>query len=250
MSRIKVKVLNQDCIPQRTHRWDAGWDLRAAEDVVIPENQTKKIHTGVIMEIPPRHCGMVVPRSSLGTKFRITLANDVGIIDSEYRGEIMVFLSNDGNQPYEIKKGERFAQLVIVQINSSELWVVDKLSSTGRGDGGFGSTTQSVVDNPNNDGTAVWGEDEVPMDEVKLNTEYTDDSGDFGEQPKNDLTDQAKELSSKADRMAMAELKREQALTEIKKLKPAEYTKLLKSGNLYDEYPMATGNMKEDLGIE
>ena len=145
MSKIKVKLLNENCEPARTHRWDAGWDLKTTEEVVVPAGGSKKVHTGVIIEIPPRHCGMVVSRSSFGTKHRVTLANDVGIIDSEYRGEIMVFLVNDSDKDLTIKQYERFAQLIIVAIDSSELWIVDKLSETGRGSGGFGSTTKTKV---------------------------------------------------------------------------------------------------------
>ena len=140
MSKIKIKLLNDDCMPERTHRWDAGWDLKATEDTLIPVGESRKIHTGVIIEIPPRHCGMVAPRSSLGTKHGITLANTVGIIDTEYRGEIMVFLVNNGSEDYTVHKGDRFAQLVVVAIDSSELWVVDRVSETSRGTGGFGST--------------------------------------------------------------------------------------------------------------
>lgn len=144
MAKIKVKLLNENCMPMRTHRWDAGWDLKATEAVVIPAGETRKINTGVIIEIPPRHCGMVVPRSSLGTKHNITLANTVGIIDTEYRGEIMVFLTNNGTKDYEVKMGDRFCQLVIIAINSSELMEVDRVSETERGSGGFGSTTESI----------------------------------------------------------------------------------------------------------
>jgi len=144
MSKIKVKLLNEDCMPERTHRWDAGWDLKATESVVIPVGEVKKVHTGVIIEIPPRHCGMVVPRSSLGTKHGITLTNTIGIIDSEYRGEIMVFLTNNGKKDYEVCKGDRFAQLVVVAIDSSGLMVVDRVSETQRGSGGFGSTTSHI----------------------------------------------------------------------------------------------------------
>lgn len=221
MPRIKVKVLNADCTPERTHRWDAGWDLKAAEQVIIQPGRTEKVHTGVIMEIPPRHCGMVVPRSSLGTKYRITLANDVGIIDSEYRGEILVFLSNDGEEPYKVNKGDRFAQLVIVEINSMELMIVDSVSSTGRGSGGFGSTTAYDIE-------------PLTIEEEALI-------------PKVDLTEQAKEIAVEVDKRALAEAGREAAIEALKSLKPGQYTKLKANGMLWEKHPLATGDMKVDL---
>jgi dUTP pyrophosphatase len=177
MPRIKVKLVDNTCKPERTHKWDAGWDLKAFESVVIPPQEARKVRTGVNIEIPPHYCGMVVPRSSLGTKHRVTLANDIGVIDTEYRGEIFVFLSNDSDIEYEVKKGDRFAQLVVVAINNSDLWIVDRLSNTSRGEGGFGSTTEKK-----------WGEDEVPEDEVTF-TKYdmADDALDLMKQPLSEL---------------------------------------------------------------
>lgn len=214
MPKIKVKVLNKECAPERTHRWDAGWDLKSTEDVTIPAGEMVKVHTGVITEIPPRHCGMVVPRSSFGVKHRLTLANDIGIIDTEYRGEIMVFITNDSDKDFTIKQYERFCQLLIVPINSSELWIVDNLSKTDRGSGGFGSTTvkPKIVDNLN---IGLVEIDPILADDQKVNTE--------------DL--------------------REAQLEELRSVKPAEYIKLKNTNKLFDKYPIATGDMKEDLGI-
>lgn len=222
MARIKVKVLNEGCTPERTHRWDAGWDLKSTERITVPKGEMVKVRTGVITEIPARHFGMVVPRSSMGVKHRVTLANDVGIIDAEYRGEIFVFLTNDGDHDMVIEQYQRFCQLLIVPVNNAELWIVDQLSKTDRGDGGFGSTTesQSVIANPNNDGTAVFVEEkpiEIP-EEKKTSTGTT-----------------------------TIEEKRQAKLDELKKLSVAEYMKLKNSGKLMDEYPIATGDMKEDL---
>lgn len=222
MPKIKVKLLNKKCEPAKTHRWDAGWDLKATERTVIPEGKVVKVHTGVIIEIPARHCGLVVPRSSFGTKYRVTLANDVGVIDSEYRGELLVFLSNDGTTPVVIDQYERFAQLLIVPINSSELWIVDKLSETDRGSGGFGSTNTAKED-------LTYVADEA----IKY-----DDPGDIGEQPVNDLSEQAKKLADQIDKEI-----RDTVIT----LTPAEYTKLQASGRLKKLYPEATGDMKVDL---
>lgn len=241
MSRIKVKVLNEGCMPERTHRWDAGWDLKAATAVTIPAGKTAKVHTGVIFEIPPRNCGMVVPRSSLGTKFRVTLANDVGIIDSEYRGEVMVFLSNDSDKDYEVNAGDRFAQILIVPINSAELWPVDYVSDTGRGDGGFGSTG---LDGP----SKVM---EQKKAEAKANSEVgTNPCGEIvlGEAkecvlptPEDDLTETEKRADTEAERS--------RKLNELAQVKPSEYVKMKNDGTLFEKYPIATGDMKEDLGL-
>lgn len=203
MAKIKVKLLNPECEPARTHRWDAGWDLKTTERITIPKGKMVKVHTGVIMEIPARHCGLIVPRSSMGTKHRVTLANDVGIIDSEYRGEIMVFLTNDGDHDLVIEQYDRFAQLVILQTNQSELWIVDQVSKTDRGDGGFGST-------------------DIP--------------------PKFDHADDALYLLEEK----IPESSRGKPLIE---LSVSEYMKLKNTGMLFEIYPEATGNMKEDLKL-
>jgi len=230
MARIKVKILDESCRPERTHRWDAGWDLKALDTTVIKPGETKKIHTGVITEIPPRHFGMVVPRSSIGCKHNVTLANDVGVIDAEYRGEIMVFLHNGGTEDFNLEKGMRFCQLLIVPVNNAELWVVDSLSETSRGDGGFGSTTIKVTESPGIVGTP--GTITVDMSDVKQpNEKVITDTGTDGLHPVLDVEDA-----------------RQAKLDALRKLKPSEYMKLKNSGKLFDEYPIATGNMKEDLG--
>lgn len=243
MPRIKVKLLTEDCKPEKTHRWDAGWDLKALKDTMIPAGGIGKVHTGVRIEIPPHYCGMIVPRSSMGTKHRITLANDIGIIDSDYRGELMVFLVNNSDTDYTVEKGQRFAQLVITAINNSDLWIVDRLSNTSRGDGGFGSTTPS-----NPCGEVSLGEDKPCV----LPFEVKDEPLTKEEEaliPEVDLTVQAKEIAKQVDKKVLAEVAREAKLAALKELKPAEYVKLKASGKLFDEYPIATGDMKQDLGI-
>jgi dUTP pyrophosphatase len=219
MSKIKIILLDEQCMPEKKYKWDAGWDLKAAESVTINPGEVAKVPTGIHAEIPARFCGMVVPRSGLGTKHQITLANDVGIIDSDYRGQIMVFLVNHGKEAYTIEQYDRFAQLLIVPINLSDLWVVEKLSNTNRGDGGFGSTGNK---------TQLFGEDEVPEDEVR-----------FKNPP----------LEESINKKEKAEKERQKKLDELKKLKPGEYVKLKKSGKLFDLYPIATGDMKQDLGL-
>jgi len=92
------------------------------------------------MEIPVRYIGMIVPRSGLGSKYRIGLANTVGVIDSDYRGELIVNLVNNGEEPLEIKQYDRFCQLIIVPVRIDTFRVVDNLQGTDRGDKGFGSS--------------------------------------------------------------------------------------------------------------
>ena len=138
---ISISLDNESCMPYKKHKWDGGWDLRSNnEDFILLVGSNVKVSTGVKVAIPPRHIGLVVPRSGLGTKFRVGLANTVGIIDSDYRGEIFVCLTNSGLEDVEIKKYSRFCQLIIVPVNLESLRVVDELQSTERGEDGFGST--------------------------------------------------------------------------------------------------------------
>ena len=140
-STIKIQLDDPQCEPYREHKWDAGIDLRSNnEDLTLDPGEQVKIHTGVRAEIPARYMGLVVPRSGLGSKFRMQLANTVGVIDSPYRGEIMVNVYNNGEQPIVINKYDRFCQLIIVPVLNATFRVVSQLSETRRGDGGFGHT--------------------------------------------------------------------------------------------------------------
>ena len=138
---IRIKLETPECEPYKGNKWDGGWDLRSNNpDIIIEPGQKIKMYTGVAMEIPVRHIGMVVPRSGLGSKFRLGLANTVGVIDSDYRGEIIVNLVNDGDEAVDIKQFDRFCQLIVVPIRIETFRIVDKLQDTGRGDKGFGSS--------------------------------------------------------------------------------------------------------------
>ena len=119
----------------------AGLDIRANNDkpIMIQPGEWADIPTELAVEIPQGYFGMVVPRSGLGFKYRLTLINDVGVIDSDYRNNIGVRLINDGIEPYMIIKGERVAQMVIVPYTQVRLVRTDRLSITAR-KGGFGST--------------------------------------------------------------------------------------------------------------
>ena len=138
---MKVKLDHPRCKPEKTHHYDAGFDLKNANvPVVLNPYAEELIHTGVYMEIPEGYVGIVVPRSSMG-KAGLVLRNTVGIIDSHYRGEIMVLAKNVNTESrIEIEQFERFAQIVIVPVFLPEIEVVNELSETKRGTGGFGST--------------------------------------------------------------------------------------------------------------
>jgi dUTP pyrophosphatase len=143
-STIKITLDDPELEPYKEHRWDAGVDLKSNnDDVTLEPGEQVKIHTGVRAEIPARYMGLIVPRSGLGSKYRMQLANTVGVIDSTYRGEIMVNVYNNGDGNIYINKYDRFCQLIIVPILVANYRVVSQLSGTARGEGGFGSTGEA-----------------------------------------------------------------------------------------------------------
>lgn len=141
--KINIKKLDEKAItPTYGTEYSAGADLYALEDspVVIDAGATVLMHTGISMEIPEGYVGLVFARSGLATKRGLAPANKVGVIDADYRGEIMVSLHNHGNSPQTVECGERIAQIAIVPFLKAEFSVCDELSETVRGAGGFGST--------------------------------------------------------------------------------------------------------------
>lgn len=122
----------------------AGLDLASfgGEEVTVIPGEIAEIHTGICVEIPEDYVGLVFVRSSLGAKHGITLANSVGVIDSDYRGELIVFLTNTSSVKYTIKPGDRVAQLVLTPCARLPLRDCEELSQTRRGSGGFGSTNK------------------------------------------------------------------------------------------------------------
>lgn len=120
----------------------AGLDLRNNElvDLIMDSDETCEFSTGVKVEIPKGYVGLIFPRSSLGFSKITSLVNGTGVIDSDYRGEIRIKLINKGQNKVIIKSGERVCQMVIVPCFVENLEFVDELSSTERGDNGFGST--------------------------------------------------------------------------------------------------------------
>ena len=138
---VKIKMLNNDAVlPTRGTEYSAGYDLYAIEDAIIESHTTVKIGTGIAAEIPCGYFGGIFARSGLAVKYCLRPGNCVGIVDSDFRGEIIVALHNDGDKPQIVHKGERIAQLVIIPYQAVRFEVVDRLDETDRGDGGFGST--------------------------------------------------------------------------------------------------------------
>lgn len=138
---LKVKKLCPDAIvPTRGSDGSAGLDLYAMDDVEIQPDGIGVIHTGIAMEMPPKHYGLLLTRSSMGTKMVRLSSGANAAPDNDYRGEIMVVLTNDGIYPWHIHKGDRVAQVVVSPYLPCEVMEVDELSETQRGTGGFGST--------------------------------------------------------------------------------------------------------------
>ena len=140
---MNIKKLNENAtIPTYGSEFAAGADLYACleGDVTIEPAQTVLIHTGLVMEIPEGLVGLIYARSGLASKKGLAPANKVGVIDSDYRGEIMVALHNHGDKPQTISHGERIAQIVFAPFYAADFKLVDELSDTVRGAGGFGST--------------------------------------------------------------------------------------------------------------
>jgi dUTP pyrophosphatase len=136
---IEYNTDDVDLVPCRAHETDAGADLRAAEDYIIRPHTAELVDTGIRIAIPQGYFGMVVSRSGHG-KHRISLANRVGIIDSDYRGNIMVRLENLGDTDFVIKRLDRVAQLIITPCLLPDFVLSEELDQTARGTGGFGST--------------------------------------------------------------------------------------------------------------
>ena len=147
--QLKVKRLDKDMpMPQYAKEGDAGFDLRSTESITVMPGCTEIVGTGLAFEIPDGFFGLIAPRSGLGSRYGLTLANTPSIIDSGYRGEVKLALHKlapmDDDSPlgvgYLVERGERVAQMVIIPYASCEFEDVDELSETDRGSGGFGSS--------------------------------------------------------------------------------------------------------------
>lgn len=138
---MKVKKLYADAkIPTKGSDYAAGYDLYAMFNYDIKSRETEKVSVGITVEIPEGYFGAIFPRSGLATKQGLRLANCVGVIDSDYRGEWFVPLYNDSDRIRKIQQGDRIAQVVFIPYLNTTFEEVDCLSDSNRGNGGFGST--------------------------------------------------------------------------------------------------------------
>ncbi len=146
MSILKIRKLNEKAvIPERATSGSAGMDLYAVlnEPLTLKKGETALIPTGLAISLESANeVALVFPRSGLSIKHGIGLLNSVGVIDSDYRGEIKVGVINQKEEPYTIEPNERIAQMVIMPVVLPEIIEVDSLDETDRGSGGFGSTNR------------------------------------------------------------------------------------------------------------
>jgi dUTP pyrophosphatase len=139
---LRVRRLRDEArLPSRAHEGDAGLDLYAAEAATIGPGERETVATGIAVEVPPGHAGLVLPRSGLAARHGIALVNAPGLIDSGYRGEVKVLLLNtDRSDTFEIFPGDRIAQLVLSPVADVDPVEVAELATSARGGGGFGSS--------------------------------------------------------------------------------------------------------------
>lgn len=141
--KVKIKKINDGAtVPTYGSKYSAGADLYACleSDVTVAPHETVMIPTGLAMELPVGYAGLIYARSGLASKKGLAPANKVGVVDSDYRGEVKVALHNHSGQAQTVSNGERIAQMVITPYLAANFVVAEELSSTVRGEGGFGST--------------------------------------------------------------------------------------------------------------
>jgi dUTP pyrophosphatase len=145
VTELAFQRLDPDAaLPERAHPGDAGFDLRSIEDVEVGPGERAGVRTGLAVAIPDGHAGLVLPRSGLASKHGLTLANAPGLIDSGYRGELICSVVNlDPHESVKIARGDRIAQLVVVEVPERRPGWVDELPHSSRGESGFGSTGRS-----------------------------------------------------------------------------------------------------------
>ena len=141
MKTVKFIKMNKDAIiPDYAHAGDAGMDLYSVEDVIIEPMEWKKVGTGLIMELPKGTEGQVRTKSGIAYNYGVFVLNTPGTVDENYRGEVGAVLYNLNKTPFVIKKGQKIAQLVINEVCYCKTKEVESMSTTDRGEGGFGST--------------------------------------------------------------------------------------------------------------
>src|ERR1700759_1687667 len=139
---LRVKKLHADAVvPSRAHPGDAGLDLYSIETAHLGPGERWGVGTGIAIELPEGHAGLVLPRSGLAREHGITLVNSPGLIDAGYRGEVRVLLLNtDPAETVRIEAGARIAQLLVTPVAIADPVEASALSESARGEGGFGST--------------------------------------------------------------------------------------------------------------
>jgi dUTP pyrophosphatase len=142
VTELRVMKLRDDAVlPSRAHSGDAGFDLSACEEITIGVGERAAVGTGIAVEIPVGHAGLVVPRSGLALRHGISMVNSPGVIDAGYRGEVRLLLLNTDNESaFTVEPGMRVAQLLVVPVADVELVETDEVTATDRGAGGFGSS--------------------------------------------------------------------------------------------------------------
>ncbi len=136
---IQVKKLHPDAkVPAFAHPGDAGMDLYSVEDMIIPPGERRSVPTGIAIALPDGYVSLVWDKSGPSHKFGVKTLG--GVLDSGYRGEYLIGLVNLGQEDFEIKKGQKIAQLLIQRVERPDIEEVDELEETSRGAGGFGST--------------------------------------------------------------------------------------------------------------
>lgn len=141
-----IKLHPEAIVPARAHEGDAGSDLHALDGLTLGPGERGRVPTGIAVAIPPGYAGLVLPRSGLAHKHGIALTNAPGLIDSGYRGELQVLLLNtDPRASFEIKPGDRIAQLMVVPFTAPAWIEVDEFDETARGENGFGSSGRGAA---------------------------------------------------------------------------------------------------------
>jgi dUTP pyrophosphatase len=136
-----MRLRDDAVLPSRAHNGDAGFDLSACEEVTIGVGERAAVGTGIAVEIPDGHAGLVVPRSGLALRHGISMVNAPGVIDAGYRGEVRLLLLNtDDEKPFTVEPGMRVGQLLVVPVADVDVVETDEVTATERGAGGFGSS--------------------------------------------------------------------------------------------------------------
>ncbi len=138
--RVKMYPGCEDLFPAKAHADDAAFDLKSRLDTVLKPGRSQIVPSGVFIELPVNYEAQIRPRSGLAAKFDLMLTNSPGTVDAGYRGEIGIIMYNGGRNDFEIKRGDRIAQMVITELPEVELLDSENLSESKRGSGGFGST--------------------------------------------------------------------------------------------------------------